>query len=247
MLTSPTPPQTSCTGCAFLSILLEDSPSNFLCPCPFKVTKAQPPANAQGSSPAPRGAAELGAERGRLPSSQPELPEPWWHSLQPRWPLASPQAPQEAEAAADLIDMGPDQAPPTGSLSSQLAGMSKCIWGFWPRAQDGAAGTPAVWGCPLRQLGPECRQQSLAQTPPRWADPHCKVRQPGPNTWGSHPHSPQLPSPLGPQGPTVLQSPLDTEFSMVRAPGASTGESLKCPMPPPLCNGQEQALPHRSS
>lgn len=42
-------------------------------------------------------------------------------------PLPSPQAPGEAEpeAAADLIDMGPDPAA-NGSLSSQLAGMSKC-------------------------------------------------------------------------------------------------------------------------
>lgn len=40
--------------------------------------------------------------------------------------LASPslQAPGEAEAAADLIDMGPDPAA-TGGLSSQLEAMSK--------------------------------------------------------------------------------------------------------------------------
>lgn len=43
-----------------------------------------------------------------------------------RTALASPslQAPGEAEAAADLIDMGPDPAA-TGGLSSQLEAMSK--------------------------------------------------------------------------------------------------------------------------
>lgn len=41
-----------------------------------------------------------------------------------RWHLPSLQAPGEAEAAADLIDMGPDPAA-TGGLSSQLEAMSK--------------------------------------------------------------------------------------------------------------------------
>lgn len=68
--------------------------------------------------------------------------------------LPSPQAPSEAEAAADLIDMGPDLAAP-GNLSSQLAGMGKC----------GAA--LQVWGCPpVTQLELEHQQHIISPDPP---------------------------------------------------------------------------------
>lgn len=70
--------------------------------------------------------------------------------------LPFPQAPSEAEAAADLIDMGADPAA-SGALSSQLAGMSKC---GYPCSSGGAI------LCYSWSWRPNSRV--LAQTPPHW-------------------------------------------------------------------------------
>lgn len=132
---------------------LKQSPSNLSCPCPFK---ALPPADAQGPSHPPRGRSRARGQRGGGEPLGRSCPGPGvWRPLGqvpvlqaegPRlraerrpWPLPPPQAPSEAETAADLIDMGPEPAA-NGSLSSQLAGMSKYaaplqLWGavLWHR------------------------------------------------------------------------------------------------------------------
>lgn len=73
-------------------------------------------------------------------------------------PLPSPQAPGEAEpeAAADLIDMGPDPAA-NGSLSSQLAGMSKCgVGGVGPWCPCSSGG-PSPYTARARVPTAECQ------------------------------------------------------------------------------------------
>lgn len=95
--------------------------------------------------------------------------------------------------------MGPDPAT-NGSLSSQLAGMSKC-------------GAPLqFWGCcPVTQLELEHHQQniSLALTslgPQPWRKDQTR------GTLPPQPHNGRALSGL--RNPTVLRLPLDTEFSM---------------------------------
>lgn len=60
--------------------------------------------------------------------------------------LSFPQAPSEAEPAADLIDMGPDPVA-TGNLSSQLAGMSEYCRGL----REGTSWCLVVPGLPSHQ------------------------------------------------------------------------------------------------
>lgn len=71
-----------------------------------------------------------------------------------------PQAPSEAEAAPDLIDMGPDPVA-TGSLSSQLAEMSKCSPGG-----SGQGTSPTMGALSLHSWGWSAHSRMSAQPPP---------------------------------------------------------------------------------
>jgi hypothetical protein len=78
--------------------------------------------------------------------------------------LPSPQAPSEAEPAADLIDMGPDPAA-TSNLSSRLAGMSKYGWGY-------SEGYITVLTQPHNRRAAfplHSSSRTLSQTPPLWS------------------------------------------------------------------------------
>lgn len=96
-----------------------------------------------------------------------------------------PQAPSEAEAATDLIDMGPESAA-TGGLSSQLAGMSKY-------------GAPLPFcGCPpVTRLELGHHQQNLSPDP---TSPQCPKLTLA-TRWSAQgkTHAPQLLGPLQPQ------------------------------------------------
>lgn len=88
--------------------------------------------------------------------------------------------------AADLIDMGPDPAA-TSSLSSQLAGMSKCSVRVSGLRVPYILRTPLqLWGCrPITQLQLECQQQNLGpdpSSPGSSAESFCKAERPGQNT-----------------------------------------------------------------
>lgn len=108
----------------------------------------------------------------------------------------SPQAPSEAEAAADLIDMGPDLAAP-GNLSSQLAGMSKC----------GAA--LQGWGCPpIAQLELEDQQQIVTDPPDQCPTLTLATRL---SAWGKA-RAPQLLALSNPRNATVLPLPPTLNF-----------------------------------
>lgn len=80
-----------------------------------------------------------------------------------------PQAPSEAEAAADLIDMGPDPAA-TGGLSSQLSGMSKCGRPGVLSCDAVGAGVPAA-ACQPRSRLPGSRAQPCHKGGNMWDPP----------------------------------------------------------------------------